>query len=506
MAVAVANNEFVSPFDKVLFSDDMVLKYEPLALSWEAVVETEGEDEVAMEEYKTHLKLYKSFDWCSTWDGNRYDIVMYGVSGYTGYLMMEYLKRIALKCTPEPFTFAFAGRTVRKVEDMRDREFAGTQWADTPVLQMSYDDPRSVVDLVKSSRLIINVAGPYMATQGELMVDMCIQLGVPYVDISGEIPWSLRILELHKKAVQNGVTVVPSAASAGGFPDLGTFMCAKKMREEYGEELKSAICYCDGGGAAPTASGGTLKTRATMASAGEEVRAKMADPFSLGGFIPEVDRWGVKKCSIDFGTGKAKLKVRSQDMDANISKISEDKRLRVWRGPHVYSYFDTRIVRRSNMLLADLANRPYGAGLNFMEYGLLPTEDIMAMKGRKKVSVEEEQKALKAKGAYYAEGEGPPLEELEDAWVGYHLWAETTNGHEVKCSMIGRDGYMETARVAIETAMCLLFDKLPFKGGVLTPTVACGENLLRRMVAGNLKFRMGEWLPVEERCPAPWPQ
>merc|ERR1740121_3344564 len=158
--------------------------------------------------------------------------------------------------------------------------------------------------------------------------------------------------------------------------------------------------------------------RATMASAGEEVRAKMADPFSLGGFIPEVDRWGVKKCSIDFGTGKAKLKVRSQDMDANISKISEDKRLGVWRGPHVYSYFDTRIVRRSNMLLADLANRPYGAGLNFMEY----------------------------------------------AWVGYHLWAETTNGHEIKCSMIGRDGYMETARVAIETAMCLLFDKLPFKG------------------------------------------
>merc|ERR1711920_956668 len=98
------------------------------------------------------------------------------------------------------------------------------------------------------------------------------------------------------------------------------------------------------------------------------------------------------------------------------------------------------------------------------EYGLLPTDDIMAMKGMKKVSV------------------------------------------EIKCSMIGRDGYIETARVAIETAMCLLFDKLPFKGGVLTPTVACGEMLLKRMVAGNLKFRMGEWFPVEERCPPPWPQ
>ena len=32
-------------------------------------------------------------------------------------------------------------------------------------------------------------------------------------------------------------------------------------------------------------------------------------------------------------------------MDANMSKISEDKHLGIWRGPNVYSYFDTRIVR-----------------------------------------------------------------------------------------------------------------------------------------------------------------
>ena len=29
-----------------------------------------------------------------------------------------------------------------------------------------------------------------------------------------------------------------------------------------------------------------------------------------------------------------------------MSKISEDKHLGIWRGPNVYSYFDTRIVRR----------------------------------------------------------------------------------------------------------------------------------------------------------------
>ena len=48
---------------------------------------------------------------------------------------------------------------------------------DTPVFQMSYDDPYSMIDLVKSARCIINVAGPYMLTQGELMIDACISMG-----------------------------------------------------------------------------------------------------------------------------------------------------------------------------------------------------------------------------------------------------------------------------------------------------------------------------------------
>ena len=45
-------------------------------------------------------------------------------------------------------------------------------------MQMSYDDPYSMIDLVKSARCIINVAGPYMLTQGELMIDCCISMGV----------------------------------------------------------------------------------------------------------------------------------------------------------------------------------------------------------------------------------------------------------------------------------------------------------------------------------------
>mmetsp|Transcript_25639 Transcript_25639/g.56549 ORF Transcript_25639/g.56549 Transcript_25639/m.56549 type:complete len:524 (-) Transcript_25639:92-1663(-) len=502
-------DEYEPPFMKAYFSEEMMKQYEPLAEAVQEVIATEGKDDEVWAEFQEYFNKYTNFECFSNWDGNRYDLVFYGVSGYTGYLMMEYLKRVSLKTNPENFTFAFAGRTVSKVKEMRDREFGGTEWADTPILQASFDDIPSIIDLVKSARVLINVAGPYMLTQGDIMIDACIQLGTHYIDISGEIPWSLRVQDLHKFALQKGVYVVPSAAAAGGFPDMSVFLCAKKLRDDFGEETRYAICYQSGGGAQQSASGGTLKTRAAMATAGDDVRKKMADPFALGGFIPDIDRNGVKNVSIAFGTGKVTPKVRQEDLDANLARITEDKRFGIWRGPFVYSYFDTRIVRRSNMLLADLGNRPYGRYLNFLEFAMLPPEAVAAHKSgaaRSAANVEEEKKKLQEEGRYYKEGEGPPLEDLEDAWTAYYVWAQSEQGNEVRCNFIGRDGYFETCRVCIETAMCLRFDstRLPFKGGVLTPTVACGTLLAKRLISSGMRFKMGGWFDFADCAPPPF--
>jgi short subunit dehydrogenase-like uncharacterized protein len=252
-----------------------------------------------------------------------------------------------------------------------------------------------------------------------------------------------------------------------------------------------------------------------MAGAGDEVRKKMGDPFSLGGFIPARDRNGMKEVSIAFGTGKVSVNTRLEERDAGMAKISENKRLGLWRGPFVYQYFDTRIVRRSNALLADELNQPYGRQLNFMEYSLLPPEAVAAMKSggaKSNANVANEAEALKAAGKYYAEGDGPPLEELEDAWSSTLGWVESEGGHEMKCAFVGRDGYFETARVAIETAMALRFDreKLAYRGGVLSPAVAgtakSGENfIIQRIIQSGHKFRMGEWFGVDELKPPPFP-
>merc|ERR1719356_271978 len=97
---------------------------------------------------------------------------------------------------------------------MRDREFAGTQWEDTSIMTASFDDPVSIIDLVKSANVIVNCAGPYMLTEGEVLIDACIWCKTDYVDVSQEVPWSLRIKDLHKYAVNAGVHVVPSASGS----------------------------------------------------------------------------------------------------------------------------------------------------------------------------------------------------------------------------------------------------------------------------------------------------
>eukprot|EP00416_Gambierdiscus_australes_P023586 CAMPEP_0171060218 /NCGR_PEP_ID=MMETSP0766_2-20121228/3692_1 /TAXON_ID=439317 /ORGANISM="Gambierdiscus australes, Strain CAWD 149" /LENGTH=525 /DNA_ID=CAMNT_0011515769 /DNA_START=59 /DNA_END=1636 /DNA_ORIENTATION=- len=501
-----------SPIEKKYFNGEMLSKYEPCTDALQRIIASDGEDEEVWETFEDCFEKFLDFSWASNWDGKKYDIVFYGVSGYTGYLMMQYLKRTALKRNPEKFTFAFAGRTVSKIAEQRDKNFGGTEWEDTTILQASYDDPISMIDLAKSAYVIINVAGPYMLAQGEVLLDACCLCGTDYCDVSGEIPWTLRAMELDSRAKKGKACIIPSSAVAGAYPDMCVFMCARKVREDTGKELRRAIAYCRGGGASAGSSGGTLATRAAMSASSDETRKVMADPHGLGGFIPDIDRNGCKEVTIQPGTGKVTLKSRKEDSDAILSKVSQCPHTNVWRAPWVYSYFDTRIVRRSNQLLANTENKPYGKTLTFQEFMMLPPQAMMQAAAIKEggegrpssgPSVGSEKELLEQQGKYYKQGEGPPLEELSDAWISVMLYSESVTGDILKCGLVGADGYYETARCAVEMAMTLRFDKaeLPQKGGVMN-AAACGQKwYANRLIQSGIKWKMGEWFKEEELNP-----
>ena len=142
----------------------------------------------------------------------KYAVVFYGVSGYTGSLVMEYLKRECL----DDVSVCFAGRTLHKVIAMRDKVLAGTRWASCDCISCDLKEPFEVEALVSSCRVVCNIAGPFMLTGGERLVEACIHYDTDYCDVSGEIPWSAKLLEFHDVARDAGVYIVPSTAYAGG--------------------------------------------------------------------------------------------------------------------------------------------------------------------------------------------------------------------------------------------------------------------------------------------------
>ena len=142
----------------------------------------------------------------------KYAVVFYGVSGYTGSLVMEYLKRECL----DDVSVCFAGRTLHKVIKMRDKVLSGTRWANCDCVSCDLKEPFEVEALVSSCRVVCNIAGPFMLTGGERLVEACIHYDTDYCDVSGEIPWSAKLLEFHDVARDAGVYIVPSTAYAGG--------------------------------------------------------------------------------------------------------------------------------------------------------------------------------------------------------------------------------------------------------------------------------------------------
>merc|ERR1711920_1175944 len=114
-----------------------------------------------------------------------------------------------------------------------------------------------------------------------------------------------------------------------------------------------------------------------------------------------------------------------------------------------------------------------------------------------------EKEYLASQGKYYEQGEGPPLEELSDAWVAFFLYAGTATGKSKQCSLVGADGYYETARCAVECAMALRFDKaeLPHKGGVMC-AASCGQKwYANRLINSGIRWKMGGWHEESEMTP-----
>ena len=100
-----------------------------------------------------------------------YTFVVYGASGYTGSLILEYIYE-HVKGLGTDITFALAGRTVSKLHKRVDEVLAKFPNATykPQVFQADISDNMQIREIVQKCRCVLNVAGPFMKTNAHLLV------------------------------------------------------------------------------------------------------------------------------------------------------------------------------------------------------------------------------------------------------------------------------------------------------------------------------------------------
>jgi short subunit dehydrogenase-like uncharacterized protein len=369
------------------------------------------------------------------------DIVVFGATGFVGRLVAEYLAEHA----PAGVTVGLAGRSPEKLE--RTAEELGVPW---PLVVADTSDEASLAAMASGARVVATTVGPYWPA-GLKLVDACIAAGTHYLDLTGEILFVHESILRHDRAGASGARIVHSCGFDSVPSDLGVLM----LHEAGGEmsDTTLVVTALKGG-----FSGGTLA--------------------SLKGQIDEIRRNGAaRKAMFD---PNALAPGREPVGERDLWLIARDPR-HGWIGPFVMASYNTRVVRRSAVLL------DYGPRFRYREISaysnpvtaLVATSGLGALAGG--LAFPPTRRLLDR--VLPGPGEGPSEKSRAS---GYFKMEVHGAGRRATVAAKGDPGYAATAVMMGESALCAALDQLPDRFGVLTPASAMGTALIDRLRAAGM--------------------
>ncbi len=369
------------------------------------------------------------------------DIVVFGATGFVGRLVAGYLAEHA----PAGVTIGLAGRSREKLE--RTAAELGVDW---PLVVADTGDEASLTALAEGARVVCTTVGPYWPA-GLKLVDACIAAGSDYLDLTGEILFVHASIERHDDAATARARIVHSCGFDSIPSDLGVFL----LHEAAGElgDTTLVVKALKGG-----LSGGTLA--------------------SLKGQIDEIR--GDRSARRVMGDPNALAPGRTTTGERDLRRVARHPEYG-WIGPFVMASYNTRIVRRSAVLL------DYGPQFRYRELSAFgnpliataATAGLGALAGG--LAFGPTRKLLDR--VLPDPGEGPSEKSRES---GYFKMEVHADGRRAKVAAKGDPGYAATAPMMGEAALCLALDELPDRFGVLTPATAMGTALVERLRAAGM--------------------
>ncbi len=398
-----------------------------------------------------------------------YDLVLYGATGFTGRQTAEYLAHHPQRAS---FRFAIAGRSQEKLQRL-----AAVLDPDGVIVADGLDG-EAIDRLVDQTRVVATTAGPF-AKYGDEVVRSCVERGVHYADITGETPWVRSLIDRYDEAAaRNSARIVPFCGYDSVPSDLGTLWAVQQLREKTGEACVSVRAYHRGRGGI---NGGTVASLLHLQREGQT--RQLADPFLLN---PE---------------GSRPARAAKHD-DPRLPFY--DSSIGGWAAPFFMGPINTRVVRRSQALLADRvakeADPGYAAGFSYQEYwlsrgpfGLLESGTLATMQGLMGGLSATSVGANLLERMAPAPGEGPSDKTMDGGFFSCDLIATGEHGGRFHGQLKGKGdpGNRITVKCLGESALALALDEagLPaVPGGILTPATAIGLPLVPRLERAGIEF------------------
>ena len=384
------------------------------------------------------------------------DLIIWGATGFTGQLVSEYINK---KYSNTALKWGIAGRNKEKASVIAKR----LNIAKDRVFIADCNNIESLIKLTSKTKVICTTVGPY-AKLGTNLIEACIKTNTNYCDITGETQWIRKMIDkYHSKAKENKIKIINSCGFDSIPSDMGVFYSQKKLFEktgEYANKINMRVAGAKGG-----ISGGTYNSLSNVleeARVDKEVRKTLTNPYGLN--------------PIDKQNGPDK---------ADLQSVIFDKVSNSWIAPFVMAGINTKIVRRSHALI----DFKYGSDFSYDEATLSGKGVLGQVKGY--LSLIPIFLATRKKGSFIKNivdyvlpksGEGPSEKTRISGY--YNLRFYLTQQNKIYLSKVIGDmdpGYGSTSKMLAESAVCLALDKTPETYGILTPSVALGNPLLKRL-------------------------
>ncbi len=375
----------------------------------------------------------------------KFDVIVFGATGYTGKLVAEYMKDEY--GDDENIKWAIAGRNMDKL--MLVKNDLGLK-DEIEMIEVDSSDIDALNKMTCSTKCVLTTVGPYQL-YGSDLVQSCANNGTDYVDLTGEPGWMYEMINLCKEQAEKSGSRIVFSCGFDSIPfDLGVYFLQKAFIEKNGkpaERIRGRVQAMNG-----EFSGGTIASLgATMATLKEkpELIKVLANPFSLSeGFEgpPQPDD----------------------------SKVILDEKINMWVAPFVMAPINTKNIHRSNFLL----NHMYGENFEYDEM-------MIAGEGEDGKMIADAMTTANPMGGDNVPqpGEGPSKESREQG--NYDVLFVAESGDETMQARVTGDmdpGYGSTSKMIAESALCLVKDCDALPGGIYTPAPSMGETLISRLV------------------------